>query len=309
VTWFLVILIGVVAIPLTIEFMRKPMSGKRQTQAPGEFADLPQGRTHFRWIGPEDGPVAVCVHGLTTPSFVWQSVADEMAAMGFSVLVYDHFGRGFSDTVRGRQDGAFFIQHLNDLMVHEHVDEPVTLVGYSMGGAVAAHFAAANPNMVERLILLAPAGMQEIGQGMLGFCRDTPILGDWLFLLTYPFQLRKGIKAEAGLPSSVGDIYTLQTSETDRRGFFSSVLSSLRGVLRYPAEEQHLEIAAAGIPVLSVWGADDDLILKSGIKRLVKWNPGSKQTLVMSAGHGLPYTHTKSVVKAIRTFCNQTGAV
>lgn len=251
--------------------------------------------------------MAVCVHGLTTPSFVWQAVADEMAAMGFSVLVYDHFGRGYSDTVRGKQDAPFFIQHLSDLMVHEHVDEPVTLVGFSMGGAVAAHFAAANPRMVERLILLAPAGMQEFGQGILGFCRATPFLGDWLFLLAYPFQLRKGIKAESALPSRVDDIYTLQTKETDRRGFFPSALSSLRGVLRHTAQEQHRQIAAAGIPVLSVWGADDDLILKSGIKNLVRWNPSSKQTLVMAAGHGLPYTHTKSVINAIRAFCNQTG--
>ncbi|MEM7630581.1 MAG: alpha/beta hydrolase, partial [Pseudomonadota bacterium] len=70
--WVIVILLGLIAVPVTIEAMRTSMSEDRQQAAPGRIALLSQGRTHYEWLGPERGPVAVCIHGLTTPSFVWR---------------------------------------------------------------------------------------------------------------------------------------------------------------------------------------------------------------------------------------------
>ncbi len=298
--WFAVILIGLLAIPVTIELMRSPMTDARQDKAPGRIALLSQGRTHYEWLGPERGPVAVCIHGLTTPSFVWRGMAKGLALMGFRVLVYDHYGRGYSETVGGRQDADFFLTQLEDLLAHENITDPVTVLGYSMGGAVAACYAAANPARVKQLILLAPAGMQELGGRQLTLARDVPVIGDWLFLLVYPTILRRGIAAEAGLPGSVEGITDLQYAETDRRGYFPAVLSSLRGLLRTPLEDEHRAIAAAGVPTLVIWGADDDVIPLACKDTLATWNPNALQTVVADAGHGLTYTHTDAVLDAIR---------
>ncbi|MEL6564160.1 MAG: alpha/beta hydrolase [Pseudomonadota bacterium] len=298
--WVIVILLGLIAVPLTIEAMRTPMSEDRQQAAPGRIALLSQGRTHYEWLGPERGPVAVCIHGLTTPSFVWRGMAKGLALMGFRVLVYDHYGRGFSETTRGRQDAAFFLTQYTDLLAHENITEPVTLIGYSMGGAVAAHVAATYPNLVKQLILLAPAGMTELGDARLKATRDLPVLGDWLFLATYPFVLRRGITADAGIPGSVENMTDLQRSETDRRGYFPAVLSSLRGVLRHPLQAEHAAIAAAGVPVLAIWGAKDDVIPLKAKDALAEWNPNALQSVIEGAGHGLPHTHTDDVLNAIR---------
>ncbi|WP_415919148.1 alpha/beta fold hydrolase [Tateyamaria sp. SN6-1] len=298
--WIVVILLGLIAVPLTVEAMRTPMSEDRQKAGPGKLALLSQGTTHYEWMGPERGPVAVCVHGLTTPSFVWRGMARGLALMGFRVLVYDLYGRGYSETVLGRQDAAFFVTQYNDLLMHENVTDPVTLLGYSMGGAIAAHIAASQPQRIKQLVLLAPAGMQELATGKLKATRDLPVIGDWLFLAVYPFLLRKGIKAEENMPGSVENIADLQRAETDRRGYFPAVLSSLRGVLRHPAEAEHRAIAAAGIPTLAVWGAQDDVIALSCKDVLGQWNPGALQSVIDDAGHGLTYTHTDQVLEAIR---------
>lgn len=298
--WALIIILGVLAIPLTIEWMRNPMTEAQRRETKGKFALLSHGTTHYTWLGPERGPVAVCIHGLSTSSYVWRGMAKGLALLGFRVLIYDHYGRGLSDAVRGKQDGPFFVQHLTDLLAHEKVDEPLTVLGYSMGGAVAAHFAATYPSQVKQLILLAPAGMQSIGNARLRAALDWPVIGDWLFLLVYPFILRKGIAAEADLPGSVEGINEMQQAETDRRGYFPAMLSSLRGVLRHPAEAQHKAIAQAGIPVLCVWAEADDVIALSGRDTLAKWNPNATQTVVPGAGHGLTYTHTDQVLEAIR---------
>ena len=299
--WVLVVVLSVLAVPVTIELMRSPMNDARQDKAPGQFALLSQGRTHFEWLGPERGPVAVCIHGLTTPSFVWRGMAKGLALMGFRVLIYDLYGRGYSDTAMGRQDAKFFLTQLDDLLLNQNVTGPVTLLGYSMGGAIAACFAAANPGRIRQLILLAPAGMQELSGRQLTLARDIPVLGDWLFLAVFPTILRRGIDAEAGLPGSVPGITDLQHAETDRRGYFPSVLSSLRGLLRHPLEDAHRAIAAAGIPTLAIWGAEDDVISLGCKTTLAEWNPQAVQTVVADAGHGLTYTHTDAVLDAIRT--------
>jgi len=300
--WVAIILLGILAVPFSIEWMRNPVSDKQRREAAGKFALLSQGTTHYAWLGPERGPVAVCIHGLTTSSYVWRGMAKGLALMGFRVLVYDHYGRGLSDTVRGTQDAAFFLRQLTDLLAHERVDEPVTVLGYSMGGAIATHFAAAYPGRIKRLILLAPAGMQDISDPRIRAARGWPVIGDWLFLLIYPFTLRQGLEAEAGLPGSVEGINTLQHAETDRRGYFPAVLASFRGVLRDTAEEQHRAIADAGIPVLCVWAEADALIELSGQQKLAAWNPQVQQAVIADAGHGLTYTHTDEVLDAIRAW-------
>lgn len=298
--WFALILAVVCTLPFALERMRRPVSDAQRRTASGQFATLSQGVTHYEWQGPKDGPVALCIHGLSTSSYVWRGLTKGLVLMGYRVLVYDHFGRGLSDTAGGTQDSTFFIRQITDLLTHEKVDTPLTVFGYSMGGAIATHFAAAYPGKIKHLVLIAPAGMQNIGGASLKFVRDWPVIGDWLFLLTYPMTLRKGIKAEAHLPGSVEGINALQLAETQRRGYFPALLSSLRGILGDTARDQHKKLSVAGVPVLAVWADADDVIPLSGKDHLTDWNPQAQHAVIADAGHGVTYTHTDQVLKAIR---------
>ena len=299
-TWFVVILLGLIAVPVTVELMRNSVDDKARADAPGDLALLYQGTTHYEWMGPERGPVAVCIHGLTTPSFVWRGMARGLALMGFRVLVYDLYGRGYSDRVRGTQDADFFLRQLLDLLRYEQVGGELTVFGYSMGGAIATHFSAKHPELVKQLVLIAPAGMVELGGGKLALARDLPIIGDWLFLLVYPFEVRRGIARDSVLPTSVDGVYDMQQRETGRRGYFPAVLSSLRGLLRGTTKDQHLAIAQAGVPVLAIWGDEDDVIPLSCKDALAEWNPDAQQAVVEGAGHALIHTHTDYVLEALR---------
>mgnify|MGYP003121813100 CR=1 FL=1 len=300
--WFLVVLVilGAIAIwPFAREAMRQPMDDAARQDAPGDFVELSQGITHFRWIGPVRGPVAVCVHGLTTPSMVWDAVAKGLALMGFRVLVYDLYGRGYSDRAPGLQDQDFFIRQLEDLLASQGITEDVTLLGYSMGGAIVSAFAARHPERVLRVILLAPAGMgHDLGK-LAKFTRDTPILGDWLMLLRYPGAHMKGTEAERVLPSEVEGIVDYQQAELSKRGFVPAVLSSLRGILPRPLEKEHRAISREGIPVLAIWGRNDAVIPIRAMGQLTQWNRVARHEVIEGAGHGLTYTHAAAVLRAI----------
>lgn len=82
-------------------------------------------------------------------------------------MALDLYGRGYSDAApQGIPNNlALFISCLSELLfaIARETDQQsvtsITLVGYSMGGAIAAEFARRYPFLVSRLILLAPAGL------------------------------------------------------------------------------------------------------------------------------------------------------
>lgn len=303
----LFLLLAVLAMPFIMEAARLSMDDSERDTAPGQCAKLSQGVTHFQWTGPDDGPVIICIHGLTTPSFVWQSVARGLAEEGYRVLTYDLYGRGYSDRPIGRQTPEFFLRQLNDLLEDQNVQGDLTILGYSMGGAIATAFAASRPEDVRQLVLLAPAGMRAVGDDWVRSMVRTPLIGIWLMLLFYPRILKRGLEAEARLPTSVPAIAQLQRAELDYRGFIRSVHSSLRGMLTDNLRNDHEKLNAMGVPVLAIWGAEDDVIPLASKDSLSKWNPDSVHYVIEDAGHGLTYTHTPDVLEQIKVFLKMSS--
>ena len=180
-TWILLLVVAaIVAAPFIAERRRKPMDGAARNAAPGQFIEATDGITHIKWHGGTRGPVIVCVHGLTTSEYVWDEIAIALADNGYRVLTYDLFGRGFSDRPNKAHDTAFYLQQLSDVLEAADVPETFVIMGYSMGAAIATAYTAQNPDRVDKLVMLAPAGMSDTISGYEKFMRNTPVLGDWM---------------------------------------------------------------------------------------------------------------------------------
>lgn len=296
----LAILAAIVAAPYLFESRRRVMERSERKNAPGSFAELSQGVTHFRWIGPVRGPVAVCVHGLTTPCFVWNGMAEGLAMLGYRVLVYDLYGRGYSDRPGGPQTSQFFLRQLNDLLDDLDVTDDFTLIGYSMGGAIGTAFTSEQPNRVRQLVLLASGGIQMNYSRLTKFITDRPGIGDWLMLALYPHVFRNDTRQERATPSTVENIVERKNRELLYRGFIPAVLSSMRGILREDMRPRIEAIRDAGVPLLAVWAKEDDVVPITAMGALTQWDRTAKQEVVEGAGHGLIYTHTEQVIDAMR---------
>jgi len=295
--WLLGCLAVIAAIPIAVEALRKPVTQAERDEALGQIADLKSGKTYFQWRGPANGPTVICIHGLTTPSFAFDGIVPDLVNQGYRVLTYDLYGRGLSARPFGRQSRQFFLRQLNQLLLDQNVGRELVVIGYSMGGSIAAAFAAENPKRVRQLILLASAGLDP-GQGPAGIWR-MPVIGDWLRLTFGAMRHRAAIRAGNERSTAVPDIAERQMAEADRRGFNAAVLSSRRGMLAEDMTTTHQSIAKAGVPTLAIWGEVDDVITTSSIGKLSKANRSAYHVTVPDAGHGLPYTHPTAVSIAI----------
>jgi pimeloyl-ACP methyl ester carboxylesterase len=121
--------------------------------------------------GDPDAPPLVYLHGGGT----WhgwgfaESWADE-----FRVLLPHHPGFGESDDQDGLREVHDLVLHYVDLFDQLGLDHDVNLVGFSLGGQIAARFAIEQKHRLRRLVLVAPAGLRVPGIDVDDFFRIPP---------------------------------------------------------------------------------------------------------------------------------------
>ena len=194
----------------------------------------------------------------------------------------------------------FFVTQLEELLDNQQVSGKFTLLGYSMGGAISTAFAAKSPERLRQVVLLAPAGMGHDLGPIARLVTNHKYLGSWLMMAFYGRSYGQALEAERDLPTAIPNIVDLQKAELGHRGFRGAVLASLRGILDTEQEHEHRQISETSLPVMAIWGRDDDVIPIAGKATLSEWNPRATHGVVENAGHALAYTHSDEVVALLR---------
>ncbi|KAH9905363.1 Alpha/Beta hydrolase protein [Xylariomycetidae sp. FL2044] len=118
----------------------------------------------YEW-GPEDGEKVLFVHGDATPCLIFANIAQGLVDAGYRVLLFDSWGRGYSDTPLGvRHDERLFASQILLALTSSPLSwigggSTFSIVGFSLGGPISLTFAAAFPLSVQSLVLLGPAGL------------------------------------------------------------------------------------------------------------------------------------------------------
>ncbi|MDO9589903.1 MAG: alpha/beta hydrolase [Microcella sp.] len=106
-------------------------------------------------------PVIVLLHGFGASTFSWREVLQPLAEVG-DVIAYDRAGFGFTQrpsdwTGENPYGTPGNLELLDALLADLAPDREVILVGHSAGGLIAAEYARLNPDVADRLVLIAPA--------------------------------------------------------------------------------------------------------------------------------------------------------
>ena len=290
---------AVFLLPILKEATKQKLGDKERTQAPGNFVTLSKGLVHYRWLGADTGDLVVCVHGLTTPSFVFEGLASHYASIGKRVLVYDHYGRGYSDRPKAKQDKAFLVSQLEELLNKLQIKkQKFELVGYSMGGVIAASYSARNPDRVKRLILIAPAGVGH-NLGISARVAKIPVLGWVLFSTFFELQHVRSTKKDKNIKSSVPNIVARQLNELLYKGFVPSVFASIKGILSKDSYDDHEALRNADFEILAFWGDCDRVIPIQCKEVLSNWNSSINNVVIRKGSHSLPFTHARDIIDAL----------
>lgn len=121
--------------------------GERVTIKAGEINVYRNGGT---------GPTMVLLSGYGTPApaIDFAPLIRELDA--FDVIVVEGFGYGYSDLDVGDRTIENITAELHEVLAELHVDEPVILVGHSVGGIYARYYANAYPDEVSAIVGIDP---------------------------------------------------------------------------------------------------------------------------------------------------------
>ncbi len=149
------------------------------------FLDLRGLRYHCRTWGDRDAPKLFALHGWMDVSASFQFVVDELKQRWF-VVAPDWRGFGLTGWTAG--DSYWFADYYGDLdaiLTHFAGQEPVNLLGHSMGGNVACIYAGVRTARVARLINVEGFGMRPTAPDL-----APERLERWLNELNEPMRMR-----------------------------------------------------------------------------------------------------------------------
>ena len=231
----LVILVGIFIL-LLIPYLYKTLPLKKiqlsDLPTEGDTLSLRSGNLYYLWHRPEttksNGESIVLVHGFSTPSFVWGGLIEDFLNKGYKVLVYDHFGRGYSDRPKRKYTKEFYVETLKGLLDSQNLTDPVHLVGYSMGGPIIGYFADNFPNRTKTLSFIAPAGLTKNSSSIYSFLTK-PIIGEWIWHL-FGYRLLKPETQRSDDPRSINEEEFQKNFKKQIifSGFIESLLSTIR---------------------------------------------------------------------------------
>ena len=111
-------------------------------------------------LGKANGKTVVLFHGMNFAGFYWGGPIDALRKEGFRVIVPDQIGFGRSSKPVMPYNFMDMARNSKLLLESLKIDKAM-IVGHSMGGMLAARFAAQYPTTAERVVIYNPIGLTD----------------------------------------------------------------------------------------------------------------------------------------------------
>jgi len=239
------------------------ISDRTRSNAPGKFIRLSKGYTHYETAGDENKPVVLFIHGFSVPYYMWDKTFHPVAEAGYRVIRYDIFGRGLSDRPKTVYDVKLFTEQITGLLDSLQITEKINIAGTSMGGAVAAAFASAYPDKINKIILIDPVYSSQ----KITFLRF-PVVGDFI---AYVFKIPRFPEKQMTdffRPEKFMEWPELYREQMKYKGFKRAILSTFRNFLSHDPLEYYESLKNINKEILLIWGMEDKVTPIHGAAKL-----------------------------------------
>ena len=253
----------------------------------GKYADIGGGlRVHYQEAG--EGPAVLFLHGSGPGASGYSNFRRNypyFAAHGFRAIVPDTLGFGYSSKPDDRDYTLDFLAGAVKKLTEVLGIERCAIVGNSHGGAMAIQLALDHPELVTRLVLMAPGGL-EVREA---YGKMEGIRTMMKVFLGPEGITREGMRKVFGL--QLHDPRTLTDEILDERVPIAEtqpkrVLASM--AVPHLAPELH----KIRCPVFAFWGTGDKFCPVSGATTIAEQCKRSRVLLLSECGHWVMVEHT-----------------
>ncbi|WP_236175110.1 alpha/beta fold hydrolase [Pseudomonas pseudonitroreducens] len=269
----------------------------------GHFVTLNDGlRLHYLDSG--SGDAVLFIHGSgpgASGHSNFKQNYPEFAAAGHRVLVPDLPGYGASDMPETDYTLDFFVDALFGLLDALDIAR-CTLVGNSLGGAIAIRMALDQPQRIARLVLMAPGGLMEKEQ---------------YYLQMEGIQKMGAAFANGELNDAAGMRRLLslqlfdatQISDETVHERVAVVQQQPRCVLtRMQVPNLLAQLAGLSCPILGFWGMNDKFCPASGAQTLMQACRNIRFVLLSECGHWVMVEHRALFNREVLAFLAEDAA-
>jgi pimeloyl-ACP methyl ester carboxylesterase len=192
----------------------------------------------------------ILMHGLGGYAERWTNVIPFLSKK-FHIFAPDLIGYGQSDKPSVDYTPEFFVKFVFDFIETMGIKKTY-MIGTSLGGQIVAECAATQSPIIEKIILISPAGIMR---------KSTPTLDAYTMAALYPTKesVRTAYQMMVGPGKQVSDIsidrFVNNMSRPNAKMVFLSTLLGLKN-----APDIYEKLGNITCPVLLIWGKEDTLI-------------------------------------------------
>lgn len=267
----------------------------------GKYADVGDGfRVHYQERG--EGTPLVFLHGSGPGASGYSNFKRNypyFAERGFRTLAPDTLGFGYSSQPADIDYGLDFLVGKLAKFLDVVGVAKAAIVGNSHGGALAIKLALTHPEKVDRLVLMAPGGLEE---------RETYMKMEGIRTMMSVFLSKTGITKD-GMRTVFGlQLFDpkLLTDEIIEERFQIAEHQPKRVLTSLNVPHLTPELGKIRCPVFALWGVEDKFCPVSGAMRIAEACKGSRVMLLSQCGHWVMVEHTDLFNRLCLDFLRET---
>lgn len=260
-----------------------------------------------QWAGlaPAAAGTCILIHGTGEGAYVWDVFAPELARLFNRVIAVDLRGHGDS---AWREDKMYQLDaYLQDTMCVLRLLglRSMTLVGHSIGAAIALRIAATDRVRVQRLILV------DYGPQMSRAAREHAQASFLAQFRSYesPSDYATQLRSQQPLASSTV-IRHLAERALRQHSDGSYVLKSDPAVAKWldpqldDEEELHRCVRRVPCRILLIRGMGSAMLSREGAAKICQWHRLAQVMTIDRAGHAVMSDNPGAFLMAVRKFCS-----
>jgi pimeloyl-ACP methyl ester carboxylesterase len=249
----------------------------------GRILDLPGGEAQVVVGGPLDGSPIVLIHCFSCAIDYWDGMRPALERE-HRVVAIDLLGHGGSE----KPGSGYSIPEQASLVagaLHDLAVSDATVVGHSLGGAVAVALAETYPRLVGRVAIVDMPPDETYGDlGFLAGLAFQPVLGEALWTIKPDFSVRQGLEVAFAPGFEVPDAFVDDVNRLTYTAYDESPTHTEDFIAETPLEQR---MRATGKPLMVLMGAEEQVVddPRRALAQYAGGVPGTKTHLIAGAGH------------------------